>query len=97
MAFSENGLEIYPSQYYKCEVDSDLGVGTSYIEFTSQGYAIRQCDNFGERWFNSLMGTWHPATGCLAMFDQQLTEEGKKHVLEITPETFEDMWKLSQQ
>jgi hypothetical protein len=96
MAYSENRLENMPNQYYQFVVDSDLGVGKQFIEFDSEGWAIRQCEEIANRWFNSTMGTWHPETGGLAKLDQQLTEGGKALGLEITAETFEEMWEKSQ-
>jgi hypothetical protein len=40
-------------KYFKFPAESDLGIGTQYIEFNNEGWAIRQVECYGNRWFNS--------------------------------------------
>jgi hypothetical protein len=95
MSFSENGLENSPNQYYEFPAESDLGIGTQYIEFDKNLWPIRQCEIYNNRWFNS-NNTYHPELGSGGLCDQQLTEEGEKLGNKITTEVFEEMWELSQ-
>jgi hypothetical protein len=73
------------SKYFKFQSDSDLGVGIQYIEFNDTGWATRQAECYGERWFNSTR-SYHQELGSMSLCDQQLTRSGIE---------FELAWKLS--
>jgi hypothetical protein len=82
------------NQYFKFQSDSDLGVGFQYIEFDDRGWAIRQAECYGERWFNSIE-TYHKELGSIGLCDQQLTEAGMEIGDCIDVEEFELAWKIS--
>jgi hypothetical protein len=82
------------SQYFKFESDSDLGVGTQYIEFNDRGGATRQAECYGNRWFNSTK-TYHKELGSMSLCDQQLTKAGMALGEQIDAEEFELVWKSS--
>jgi hypothetical protein len=83
------------SQYFKFESDSDLGVGTQYIEFNDSGGATRQAECYGDRWFNSNKTSYHKELGSMSLCDQQLTIAGMELGEQIDAEEFELAWKLS--
>jgi hypothetical protein len=80
------------NKYFKFIVESDLGVGTQYIEFGDDNWAIRQVEYHGGRWFNSSKKKYHEELGGIALFDQQLTEAGMKLGEQIEAEEFELVW-----
>jgi hypothetical protein len=82
------------SQYFKFESDSDLGVGTQYIEFNDSGGATRQAECYGNRWFNSTK-TYHKELGSMSLCDQQLTRAGMALGEQIEAEEFELAWNFS--
>jgi hypothetical protein len=82
------------SKYFKFQSDSDLGVGTQYIEFNGSGWAIRQAECYGSRWFNSTK-TYHQELGSMSLCDQQLTIAGMELGEQIDAEEFELVWNLS--
>jgi hypothetical protein len=82
------------SKYFKFQSDSDLGVGIQYIEFNDSGWATRQAECYGIRWFNSTK-TYHKELGIMSLCDQQLTEAGMKLGDLIDAEEFESVWDLS--
>jgi hypothetical protein len=81
-------------QYFKLQSDSDLGVGIQYIEFNDNGWATRQAECYGERWFNSTR-SYHQDLGSISLCDQQLTESGMKICEPICTKEFDSIWKLS--
>ena len=83
------------NKYFKFIVESDLGVGTQYIEFGDDNWAIRQVEYHGGRWFNSSKKKYHEELGGIALFDQQLTEAGMKLGEQIEAEEFELVWNSS--
>jgi hypothetical protein len=83
------------NKYFKFIVESDLGVGTQYIEFDDDNWAIRQAEYHGNRWFNSFEKKYHPELGGIALFDQKLTEAGMKLGDPISAGEFESAWYLS--
>lgn len=83
------------NKYFKFTVESDLGVGTQYIEFDDDNWAIRQVECYNNRWFNSCGKKYHPELGGIALFDQQLTELGLQRGKPIEAKEFESAWKLS--
>ena len=83
------------NKYIKFIVESDLGVGTQYIEFDEDNWAIRQAEYHGNRWFNSSGKKYHQELGGIALFDQKLTETGMKLGDPISAREFESMWDLS--
>jgi hypothetical protein len=83
------------NKYFKFTVESDLGVGTQYIEFDEDNWAIRQAECHGGRWFNSSIEKYHSDLGGIALFDQQLTELGMKRGNPIDAQEFETAWRLS--
>lgn len=82
------------SKYFKFQSDSDLGVGIQYIEFNDIGWATRQSECYGDRWFNSNK-TYHKELGSMSLCDQQLIESGMKLGEQIDAEEFELAWELS--
>ncbi len=83
------------NKYFKFTVESDLGIGTQYIEFDDDNWAIRQAECYEGRWFNSDGKKYHPELGGIALFDQQLTESGMKIGKSIETKEFESAWELS--
>jgi hypothetical protein len=83
------------NKYFKFTVESDLGVGTQYIEFDEDNWAIRQAEYHGDRWFNSSTEKYHSDLGGIALFDQQLTEVGMQRGKSIDAREFESVWELS--
>ncbi len=82
------------NKYFKFQSDSDLGVGTQYIEFNNSGWATRQAECYENRWFNSKR-TYHKDLGSMSLCDQQLTVAGMKLGVEIDAKEFELVWELS--
>jgi hypothetical protein len=82
------------SRYFKFQSDSDLGVGIQYIEFNNSGWATRQAECYGDRWFNSNK-TYHKELGSMSLCDQQLTMPGMELGERIDAEEFELAWRLS--
>ena len=83
------------NKYFEFTVESDLGLGTQYIEFDDANWAIRQAECHEGRWFNSSQEKYHPELGGISLFDQQLTEVGMQRGKLIDAEEFELAWKLS--
>jgi hypothetical protein len=83
------------NKYFKFTVESDLGVGTQYIEFDEDNWAVRQAECHRGRWFNSFEKKHHLELGVIALFDQQLTELGMQRGKPIDAEEFELAWDLS--
>jgi Circadian oscillating protein COP23 len=81
-------------KYYKFPVESDLGIGTQYIEFDNDEWPIRQAECYGDRWFNSNK-RYHQELGGMGLCDQQLTEAGMKLGESIKADEFELAWNLS--
>ena len=82
------------SRHFKFQSDSDLGVGTQYIEFNNSGWATRQAECYGNRWFNSNK-TYHKELGSMSLCDQQLTIAGMELGVKIDAKEFELVWNLS--
>jgi UDP-N-acetylmuramate dehydrogenase len=83
------------NKYFKFTVEFDLGVGTQYIEFDEDNWAIRQAECHGGRWFNSSVEKYHSDLGGIALFDQQLTEVGMQRGKPIDAREFELAWEMS--
>ena len=83
------------NKYFKFTVESDLGVGTQYIEFDEDNWAVRQAEYHQGRWFNSFEKKHHLELGVIALFDQQLTELGMQRGKSIDAEEFDLAWELS--
>jgi hypothetical protein len=83
------------NKYFKFTVESDLGVGTQYIEFDDDNWAIRQAECHEGRWFNSSTEKYHSELGGISLFDQQLTELGMQRGKSIDAQEFESFWTLS--
>jgi hypothetical protein len=82
-------------KYFKFSVESDLGMGTQYIEFDEDNWATRQAECHEGKWFNSDRKKYHLEIGGIALFDQQLTESGMKIGQRIDAKEFESAWMLS--
>jgi hypothetical protein len=82
------------NQYYKFAAESDLGIGTQYIEFNEEGWPIRQAECYGDRWFNSAQ-RYHPELGGMGLCDQKLSVAGMKIGDLIDAQEFEAAWHLS--
>jgi hypothetical protein len=83
------------NKYFKFTVESALGIGTQYIEFDEDNWAVRQAECHKGRWFNSFEKKHHLELGVIALFDQQLTELGMQRGKPIDAEEFELAWDLS--
>jgi UDP-N-acetylmuramate dehydrogenase len=83
------------NKYFKFTVESDLGIGTQYIEFDEDNWAIRQAEYHDGRWFNSSLEKYHSELGGISLFDQQLTEIGMQRGKSIDAREFELAWELS--
>jgi hypothetical protein len=82
------------SRYFKFPAESDLGIGTQYIEFDEEDWPIRQAECYGERWFNSNK-RYHQELGGMGLCDQKLSEAGMRLGSPIDAQEFELVWKLS--
>jgi hypothetical protein len=82
------------SRYFKFPAESDLGIGTQYIEFDEEDWPIRQAECYGEQWFNSNQ-RYHQELGGMGLCDQKLSEAGMKLGSSIDAQEFELVWKLS--
>jgi hypothetical protein len=82
-------MESAEHKYYKTTAESDLGEGTAYFEFDGE-WAIRQVENYGDRWFYSSK-SYHQEIGP-ALCDQPLSELGLGPEHEISKESFEQAW-----
>jgi hypothetical protein len=82
------------SRYFKFPAESDLSIGTQYIEFDEEDWPIRQAECYGERWFNSNK-RYHQELGGMGLCDQKLSEAGMRLGSPIDAQEFELMWKLS--
>jgi hypothetical protein len=81
-------------KYFKFPVESNLGIGTQYIEFDNDGWPIRQAECYGNKWFNS-MQEYHKEPGGIGLCDQPITEFSIEMGDAINPKEFEHVWKLS--
>ena len=75
--------------YFKREAESDLGIGTVYLEFDGE-WAIRQVENYGEKWFRSDR-QFHSEIGP-ALCDQPLSQLGLTFLDQISEDEFERAW-----
>ncbi len=82
-------------QYLKFPAESKLGIGTQYVELDNDGWAIRQAECYGGRWFNSKQHN-HSELGGIALCDQQFTDSHIKPEHIISLEEFDSIWKLSE-
>lgn len=82
------------NRYFKFPAESDLGIGTQYIEFDEENWPIRQAECYGKQWFNS-NEKYHQELGGMGLCDQKLSEAGMKLGKPINPQEFESAWKLS--
>jgi hypothetical protein len=82
--------------YFKFPAESDLGIGSQYIEFDDDSWPIRQVECYGNRWFNSAR-IYHQELGGMGLCDQQLTESGIEIAARIDAEEFESVWNFSHQ
>jgi hypothetical protein len=55
------------NKYFEFTVESDLGVGTQYIEFDEDHWAIRQAEYHDNRWFNSAGEKYHRELGGISL------------------------------
>ena len=81
-------------RYLKFTAESELGIGTQYVELDSDGWAVRQAECYGDRWFNSKQHN-HSELGGVVLCDQQFFESHIKPAYIISAEEFESTWKLS--
>jgi hypothetical protein len=80
-------------RYFKTQSESDLGLGTMYLEFEGE-WATRQVECYGDRWFHSDPGApraYHDGVGP-ALVDQPLGELGLGEDAEISAAEFEAVW-----
>jgi hypothetical protein len=84
------------NKYFKFPAESNLGLGTQYIEFDDDNWPIRQVECYGERWFNSSQ-RYHHELGGMGLCDQQLTDSDMEIATIIDLHEFELAWKLSHQ
>lgn len=73
-------------RYFKHEADSDLGVGTAYMEI-SDGWPSRQVEVYGQSW------RWGDELHLDHLADQpfHVLELGDEH--EISSDEFEQVWR----
>jgi hypothetical protein len=81
-------------RHLKFSAESKLGIGTQYVELDSDGWAIRQVECYGDRWFNSEQHN-HSEIGGIALCDQQFFDSHIKPEYIVSAEEFESIWKLS--
>jgi hypothetical protein len=81
-------------KYFKFPVESNLGIGTQYIEFDSDGWPVRQAECYGDKWFNSKQ-EYHKEPGGIGLCDQPITEFSIEMDDAINSKEFEDAWNLS--
>jgi hypothetical protein len=82
------------NKYFKLEAESNLGIGVQYIEFNDVGWAVRQAECYGDKWFNSNK-SYHEELTSSSMCDQRLTESGIELGDPIDAQEFETIWQLS--
>jgi hypothetical protein len=82
------------NKYFKFPAESNLGIGVQYIEFSDSGWAVRQAECYGGKWFNSSK-SYHEELTSSSLCDQKLTESGMQLGVPIDAQEFEDIWKLS--
>jgi hypothetical protein len=81
-------------KYFKFPVESNLGIGTQYIEFDHDGWPVRQAEFYGNQWFNSTE-EYHKESGGIGLCDQPITEFSMEMGDAIEFREFEDAWSLS--
>lgn len=79
-------------RYFRHESESSLGIGLVWTEFEGE-YAIRQVENFGERWFCSVRD-WYPEIG-IALSEGRLSELDLSWSEDIDSVEFEAAWTLA--
>jgi hypothetical protein len=84
------------TKYFKFSAESDLGMGTQYIEFNNQGWAVRQVECYADRWFNSSKN-YHKELNSFSLCDQRLTEFDIERGDPVNEQEFEAVWNLSNQ
>lgn len=77
-------------KYFKRQCDAGLGLGCCYNEFTD-GWATRQVESYGSRWFSSFNSEYHEELGP-ALCDQPLESLEFAPEDEISREEFESVW-----
>jgi hypothetical protein len=82
------------NKYLKFPAESDLGIGTQYIEFDHDNWPIRQAECYGDRWFNS-SHKCHQDLGGIGLCDQPLTNPDMEIASTIDAQEFESFWDLS--
>jgi Circadian oscillating protein COP23 len=82
------------NKYFKFPAESNLGIGVQYIEFNDKGWAVRQAECYGDKWFNSNK-SYHEELTSSSLCDQKLTESGIKLGDPVDAQEFEDIWNLS--
>jgi hypothetical protein len=88
------GKDIDMKKYFKFPVESNLGIGTQYIEFDHDGWPVRQAECYGNQWFNSTE-EYHKESGGIGLCDQPITEFSMEMGDAIDFREFEDAWSLS--
>jgi hypothetical protein len=84
------------SKYFKFPAESNLGIGVQYIEFNDNGWAVRQAECYGDKWFNSNK-SYHEELTSSSLCDQKLTESGMKLGDPVDAQEFETIWHSSTQ
>ncbi len=84
------------TKYFKFSAESDLGMGTQYIEFNDSGWAVRQAECYSGKWFNSDTD-YHEELNSFSLCDQKLTESDMKLGTLVDYQEFEAVWNLSNQ
>ena len=81
-------------RYLKFTSESKLGIGNQYVELDTDGWAIRQAECYGDRWFNSDQ-LYHDELGGFGLCDQQFLESHIRPEYIISAEEFALAWKYS--
>jgi hypothetical protein len=81
-------------RYLKFPAESKLGIGTQYVELDSDGWAVRQVECYGNRWFSSDRDDLVEVGG-IALCDQQFLDEDIQAEDIIDRSEFELIWDRS--
>ncbi|SET46304.1 hypothetical protein [Thalassotalea agarivorans] len=80
-------------EYWKGPSESLLGIGTIWTEFDENGYAVRQVEKYGNKWFSS-REEYHDDVGP-GLYDGHIKELDLSDSNTITKQEFETVWQES--